>query len=283
MRFDQVAISLAPRTTPNCLDLALLIACRHARPLLALWAWIAIPSCALTYWLVDQHACSLWTGSLVFLVASSPLGVLTIMGVAPSAFGEPFTIGQVWRRLHAGGWRLLLIAQALRFAIILAGTLCFLPGALLAVRFGFVTEQFVLANLSKELFDSNLKELVKAEFSDLGARGMWILIFCGVLCMSLFLLADQVGYYLLFGLGLMRGRLNIDLEYMEPGEVLPMIINFLWYDPRVVTALVACGLLVYVLGRVAWFLAYIDLRVRRDCWDMELQILHEAERLEAVG
>jgi hypothetical protein len=284
MRFDQVAISLSPRTTANCLDLGLLIVRRHARPLLALWAWIAIPSCALTYWLVYQFACSLWTGLLVFLVASAPLGVLTVMGVAPSTFGEPCTFWNVWQRVKHGGWRLLAMVQLLRLGAILAGALfCGVPGALVSVRYGFLAEQFVLAKLSKDLFDSNLKDLLKVEFADLCARALCITIYCGLIWIALFMLADQLGYYVLFGFGLLRGRLNIDLQYMTGEEVLPMLINFLWYDARVVTALVGCGLLVYVLGRLAWFLAYIDLRVRRDCWDMELQIMHEADRLEATG
>ncbi|MBI5757063.1 MAG: hypothetical protein HZA46_00940 [Planctomycetales bacterium] len=283
MRFDQVAISLDPRTTANCLDLALLILRRQARPLLALWALIAIPACTLTYILVDQFQCSLWTGLLIFLVTSSPLGVLAVMGVAPSMFGEPFTARDVWRRMNSGGWRLLVTTQLLRIGAIFAGTvLCVIPGALLAVRYGFLTEQFALANLSKDLFDSNLKDLIKAEFSDLCARSVWITLFCGLLWVSLFMLADMVGYYVLFGMGLVTGRLSVDTQYRELDEAFATIVDFIWHDARVVAALLACGLLVYVLGRLAWFLVYIDLRVRRDCWDMELQIVHEAERLEAV-
>jgi hypothetical protein len=283
MRFDQVAISLVPRTTANCLDLALLILRRHARPLLALWALIAIPACTLSYVLVDRFQCSLWTGLLIFLVASSPLGVLAVMGVAPSTFGEPFTVRDVWRRLNSGGWRLLMTTQLLRIGAIFAGTvLCVIPGALLSVRYGFLAEQFVLANLSKDLFDSNLKDLIKAEFTDLFARSVWIAVFCGLLWMSLFMLADAMGYYVLFGMGLITGRLSVDLQYRELSEASASIADFIWHDARVVTALLACGLLVYLLGRLAWFLVYIDLRVRRDCWDMELQIVHEAERLETV-
>ena len=42
----------------------------------------------------------------------------------------------------------------------------------------------------------------------------------------------------------------------------------------------AVAFLVYPIGRLAWFFCYIDVRVRRDCWDMELSIIQEAERLE---
>ena len=29
---------------------------------------------------------------------------------------------------------------------------------------------------------------------------------------------------------------------------------------------------------LAWFFAYVDLRIRRDCWDLELALAEEAQR-----
>jgi hypothetical protein len=59
-------------------------------------------------------------------------------------------------------------------------------------------------------------------------------------------------------------------------------MQFLWSDPIVVTAALAVAFLVYPIGRLAWFFCYMDVRVRRDCWDMELLIIQEAERLDAT-
>ena len=96
------------------------------------------------------------------------------------------------------------------------------------------------------------------------------------------LTADFLSSHLL-GLPLLWGRLDLDLSYLENfGDAIGYAARFLWGDPIVVTAALAVALLVYPIGRLAWFFCYIDVRVRRDCWDMELQILQAAERLEAV-
>ena len=50
-------------------------------------------------------------------------------------------------------------------------------------------------------------------------------------------------------------------------------------DPRVLAMLTAFILLVYPIGRLAWFFTYIDLRVRLDCWDMELRMTEVSENL----
>ena len=40
-----------------------------------------------------------------------------------------------------------------------------------------------------------------------------------------------------------------------------------------------CIWCIYPVIRLAWMLSYIDLRIRRDCWDVALKIDQEAERL----
>jgi hypothetical protein len=54
-------------------------------------------------------------------------------------------------------------------------------------------------------------------------------------------------------------------------------------DPRCLTVFAAAVMLVYPIVRLAWFFCYIDLRVRRDCWDMELLFRQEARRLAGVA
>ena len=46
MRFDQVALPLMPRSTANCLDLAVCFLRQYLRPIAGLWAMVAVPSCA---------------------------------------------------------------------------------------------------------------------------------------------------------------------------------------------------------------------------------------------
>jgi hypothetical protein len=87
----------------------------------------------------------------------------------------------------------------------------------------------------------------------------------------------------LLGLPILLGRLKIDMSYFENfWYAMGHALQFLWSDPIVVTAALAVAFLVYPIGRLAWFFCYIDVRVRRDCWDVELSIIQEAERLEAT-
>jgi hypothetical protein len=51
------------------------------------------------------------------------------------------------------------------------------------------------------------------------------------------------------------------------------------YDPLLVGALSATWWLVYPLARLAWFFCYLDLRVRKEGWDVEIELRVEARRL----
>jgi len=282
MRFDQVAVPLVPRTTSNCLDLAVCFLRAHLRPIAGLWAMIAIPSCAVVYFLVDRYEFRLPLAASVLFFATSPLGVLLVSGAAPAAFGEPFTFrGTLWRL----GWRgvaLFLGGLALRCLIAVGLVLFVFPGWYVAVRTGFFVEQSALAKLARHLHDRRANELLKGEIGDLFARSAGILLYCALLWLTLLFTVDFASSHL-FGFHILMGRLGIDGSYLKDfGEKTDYAFRFLWGDPVVLTASTAVALLVYPLARLAWFFCYVDVRVRRDCWDMELQILQEAERLEAV-
>jgi hypothetical protein len=45
----------------------------------------------------------------------------------------------------------------------------------------------------------------------------------------------------------------------------------------------AVALFVFMYLRIAWFLTYIDLRIREDCWDVELKLTQETEQLRPRG
>ncbi len=63
-------------------------------------------------------------------------------------------------------------------------------------------------------------------------------------------------------------------------DVAAVIISFAMSDPKVLAVLTAVVLSAYAIGRLAWFFCYIDLRVRRDLWDLEIQFQQEAQRLK---
>lgn len=53
------------------------------------------------------------------------------------------------------------------------------------------------------------------------------------------------------------------------------------YNPAFGAVVVAAALFVYQILRIAWFFVFLDARVRYDCWDMELRLAREAQRLES--
>jgi hypothetical protein len=281
MRFDRVAIPLVPRTTANCLDLAVCFLRQYLAPIGALWVSIAVPACVLTYVLIDRFEFTMPLAMFVFFFATSPLGVLLMSGVAPCAFGEPFTFRGTWSRLGWRGIGLLVRGLALRIPIGLGLLLFVFPGWYLALRTGFFAEQAALSNMARHLHDRRADELLKGEIGDLYVRSAGIFTFCALLWLALLVAADFLSKHLL-GFPLLFDRLGVDEAYLQDGDGLSYAARFLWGDPVVVTAVLAVALFVYPIGRLAWFFCYVDVRVRRDCWDMELQIIQEAERLEAV-
>jgi len=254
----------------------------HLAPIAGLWAVVTVPSCTLVYVLVDRYEFTLPLAMLVFFFATSPLGILIMMGAAPSAFGEPFTFRGTWARVGWRGMGLVARGLALRGLIAMGLAVFLFPGWYLAVRTGFFVEQSALSKLDRHLHDRRADELLKGEIGDLFARSGTIFMFCALLWLVMLLTADFAASHLL-GLPILWGRLGLDVSYLKDiGDATGYSMKFLWGDPVVVTAALAVAFLVYPIGRLAWFFCYMDVRVRRDCWDMELQFIQEAERLESA-
>ena len=148
------------------------------------------------------------------------------------------------------------------------------------MRAGFLTEQAVLSRLDKKLHDRRTSELLQGELVDLLVRGALITGYCAILCGVVFLTCDLLAWSMSFPILIGRIAEGIDPQYFETDEITNAVWLVLTTDPVVVTALLAVALALYPVGRLAWLLCYVDLRVRRDCWDMELQILQETRRLE---
>ncbi len=290
MRFDRVQVHLEPLSTSNCLDMAVLFLCRYLNPVAKLISLFAVPCCAAVYFLVYQYEYDLRLPILLFYFASSPLGVLLIVGAASASFGEKFSWSQVLRTHFGLILRLLVKGLLLRLVIgvvlvlsllddwdialkILLGiVLCLFPGIWLAIRTGFFVERGVLAKLSHHLHETRGSTLIRKRFGDISNSVVGISIFCGLLWFVCFMSSD-LAIDFLFHIPIFTDRIGFEGE----------IALLLWSDPKVLSLMLGCAFLVYPVGRLAWFFTYIDLRVRRDCWDMELEMLQEAQRLEGVA
>ncbi len=57
----------------------------------------------------------------------------------------------------------------------------------------------------------------------------------------------------------------------------------LFYDPLVVATLCGTLWLVYPIARLAWFFCYLDARIRKEGWDVELAFRIEGRRLQSIA
>jgi hypothetical protein len=260
-----------PRSTANCLDLAVLVAGRHLGTLFGLWALFAVPLGAAAWFSARYFEKGYLATPLLLFFGTGPLGVMLIAGVARYSFGEDWNLRKSLAELKTD-WPLMLRSVALR-----------IPRALLAMRWSFLTENQVFTNLHAERHDRRTKELIKLEGSDLFVRGGGIFV-AGCLFWLVAELTVDTAWTILFNQSLFFGRfgeLGSVAYEVEFESYLGHVWTLAFTDPAVVALHVTTGLAVYMLCRLAWYFCYIDLRVRRDCWDLELEILDEARRLTA--
>lgn len=280
MQFDQATISLSPMNTGHCLDMGFRMFRAHFAPILQGWCLFAIPSCVGLYLAIDRLEWGLPAAAALYALTTSLFGAYLIAGIAPAAFGVPFTFSSTWSLLARDRFRPLFVGLGSQLLVALASLLCLIPGLLVAVRLGFLLEQRALKPMERRTHERGVRELVKNGFGDLAGRAFFILAFLALIWLVLFVTVDQAGF-VLFKFPLGFSRIAVDSTYMDSVDyTITYIASYFWNDPIVVTTMYACALAVFPLGRLAWFFCYIDLRVRQDCWDMELQILQEAERLE---
>lgn len=289
MRFDHIRIRLEPLSVSNCLDMAVLFLRQYFKPIAQLFAVFALPSCAAVFVLAYYYDYDLRFPALLFFILSSPLGILLISGTSAASFGEPFSWESVLKkkpgRLIGLFFRGLLLRAAIgavilmflledwdiALRVLLGFVLCLFPGVWLAIRSGFFVERTVMADLSNHLHETRGSKLIRKQFGDLLIGGGMIVGYCALLWVVFFTVCDlAINFF--FHIPIFFARLGPD---GEAGFLL-------WGDPKVLCLITFCAFLVYPLGRLAWFFTYIDLRVRRDCWDMELEMAQEADRLEAA-
>lgn len=179
-------------------------------------------------------------------------------------------------RLGIGFAPIILLAFVLWWTILLAIVFAILPGIPLAARFGFVAERACLLQFHRRMHHRGTDRLIKAELGELFLRLVGISLFFGIVWLVLFLTFDVL-CSLVFQVDILIGRMG-DVDFFTE-----QFWDFLGTDPKLLTAATATALLAYPITRIAWFLCYIDLRVRRDCWDLELGLTREAARLRETA
>ena len=139
----------------------------------------------------------------------------------------------------------------------------------------FKTEELTLADIDPELLVPD-SEQRRRSVEKTGPSLM--IVICGLILALLLIFGLDAVIRTLGGAGPMLGPLGetASAGFSGLGTTLSSIIN----NPAFGALLVAVGLFVYQLGRIAWFFIFLDSRIRFDCWDMELLLAREAKRLD---
>lgn len=236
-----------------------------------------------------------WIHGPVEVVWYVLLLILLLLRLALFCAREALLQPHLLSALVSNGIRRAVIAVGPLFLLFPAGTGPVLVGLLLCVisiavliRLSFLSESAFLAELDDSNRGRRVRDLVRREGGNLFLRG-WLLSLLAVLLTTVVFFTVDQACQLLLGYPILIGRLDQVLPADELSgtsfnavfATAADVLRFLLRDARCLTVFAAAALFVYPIARIAWFFCYIDLRVRRDCWDMELKFQQEARRLEA--
>ncbi|MBN2489489.1 MAG: hypothetical protein JXQ29_01380 [Planctomycetes bacterium] len=281
MKLDGATIPIRARSLALCLDLAVAFYRAHFRPILALALRFAVPCVAVACLLAWVTEIGFFLGLVLFFVVSPALGALLVAGVGPRVFGEPFTVKRALAFFRARSGRVLAALLWPRVFLALGGLLCYAMGTgalvlylaipvLLLGRAFPAAEVELLEQLSGARRRERLSALREGAAMELLGRWLGVLVFFAAGVAVGFVLVDRTAETLL-GVELLLSRAESLLDPLLPG---------LSAQPRVVAVLQALLWLVYPLARLALFFCYLDVRIRKECWDLELDFRIEAARLE---
>ncbi len=281
MKFHDAAISLQPRSIGSCLDVALVFVGRHLGLFLQIFVWIALPACLLVYFGARNSQWGWLWCILAVSFASVPLGNALVHAAVRIAMGQRCSSGRsLWGALRSSSsaLALVLLLRPLHLLLLLAGAL---PGVATMLMTGFNAEAHLFATWRAGEHDHRIGDLVKSEFSDLLARGMGVAVF-GLCFWGLLTITVDATSMLLMGVSPCIGRLveavrnPWGLEDYEAWWY--ALVTFVTTDALALTTVSATALATYAVCRLAWFFAYVDLRIRCDCWDVEVALADEAQR-----
>ncbi len=271
MRLEDATLALEPRSVGAAIDLAILFYRKHAAKLLALSALFGAAPVAVAGYRATRGDGWLWA-VLLFFFGSAFLGAAVVAGAGHHVFGEEFTLRNTLRHLRRRAGSLFLWLPMARVVLGALGVMCWgLLWAPLAARFGFLSEVLVLEELRGRKIGKRLEEILRGTQVEACGRYLAIASFGLLISTVLFLFLD-LGSQLLFGVPLFLAKVSWAVAYEDT-------VNLLSYDPLLVVALASTWWLVYPLARLAWFFCYLDARIRKEGWDVEIAFRVEARRI----
>lgn len=272
MQLDGAIFAIQRRTVGGCIDLGIVFLREHFGGVLRLTCLFAIPVCVLTWWLVSRQEWNFFAILMLFATVSPFFGSALVAAAGQRVFGDRFS---AWMGMRALLGRLLALGVLIVIAraVTLLGLMALVvPGYCIATRYGFLAEVLLLERQRLSKYESRLSDLQTATFGTLLGRLITIMIFFWISVASLFVLLDLTSGYV-FGTPILIGR-TTSMDFM-----VEEITNLLIADPLVLTSFVAVMWLVYPVARLAWFFCYLDVRIRKEGWDVELDFRIESQRL----
>lgn len=284
MRLDRAHMSWEPQTVGSCLDLAFLLIGRYLPAFLAVWAVFAVPAGALIYGMAQVSSGGFYWTIIIMALVSIPLGVCLVVLALHVAFGEPVRLSNIlWEGLVRQAvvtWPMCLVGRPLQ---LLGALFCLFPGWVLVIALGFLAESRLLRTARLQSHDHRTSELVQQEFGNLLLRNtaLWAL---GCLLWVTVLITCDCAAIVLAGVSPVFGRIAEAMHNPWQRPEFEEFFTDFWdvstTDPVVLCTMAITALLVYAVCRLAWFFTYLDFRIRRDCWDLEVALAEEAQQLE---
>ncbi len=271
MRLEDATLALEPRSVGAAIDLAILFYRKHAAKLLALSFLFGGAPVAIAGFRATRGDGWLWA-ALLFFFGSAFLGAAVVAGAGHHVFGEEFTIRNTLRQMRRNLLTLLVWLPLYRLVLGALGVMCW--GTLwipLAARYGFLSEVLLLEQLRGMKIGKRLEEILKGTHIEACGRYFAITSFALLISTVLFLFLDLASQ-VLFGVGIFLAKVSWAVAYED-------VMNLLSYDPLLVVALASTWWLTYPLARLAWFFCYLDARIRREGWDVEIAFRVEARRI----
>lgn len=276
MKLDGAIFAIEPRSVGACLDLAIVFLRKHAWGTAQLLALFALPSVALTWWLITYSDWTLYGTMLLFVLECPFFGTALVIAAGNRMFGDEFSpwlgVRQMLRRLPLFA-TLMVIVRCITW---LAMFFFVFPAYLVSTRYGFLSEILYLEASRAGKYESRLNDLMSGSFGNLLGRLVGLMLFYVLSVLALFLLVDLTSDQL-FDLPVFIGRISGNFDSEDE------IMTLLSRDPRVAVVLMSLCWLVYPVTRLAWMLCYLDLRIRKEGWDVELDFRVEARRLEQAA
>ena len=277
MQLDGAIFSIERRHVGGCIDLAVVFFREHMLTILALTAVFAVPSCSLVWFIADSSEDTFFLSQVLFVFLSPLLGATLVAGCGRRVFGDSFTAGESLRLALKRIVPLMLASILVRLGSFALVWLLLIPALLLATRYGFMAEILYLEQQEFGKIGRRISSLTGVFFFRLCTKLIRIWWFYCVIVLSMFVTVD-IGARVLFGFPILIGRIPFEFNEFFAWEFQVLFFS----DPRFLTTLHAMLWLAYPIARIAWLFCYLDARIRKEGWDLDLDVQIETQRVEAA-